>query len=84
MESPAPGRTRLFVNVGRASGIRPADLVGAIAGESGLSGREIGPIDIADRFSLVDVPSNRADHVIAAMRGASIKGKPAKVRRDRG
>ncbi len=81
---PAKGKVRLFVNAGRAAGVRPGDLVGAIAGESGLSGRDIGPIDIADRFSLVDVPANRADHVVAAMRETTIRGKRANVRRDRG
>ncbi|GAA1219754.1 ATP-dependent RNA helicase DeaD [Prauserella alba] len=78
-----PGMTRLFVGVGRTSGVRPQDLVGAIAGESRLRGRDIGAIDIADRFSLVDVPSGAADDVIAALKGASIKGRKATVRRER-
>ncbi|GAA1242834.1 hypothetical protein GCM10009676_30360 [Prauserella halophila] len=75
--------TRLFVGVGRTSGVRPQDLVGAIAGESQLRGRDIGAIDIADRFSLVDVPSGAAEDVIAALKGASIKGRKATVRRER-
>ncbi|HVF14145.1 MAG TPA: DEAD/DEAH box helicase, partial [Acidimicrobiales bacterium] len=80
---PASGMTRLFVGAGRTSGIRPQDLVGAIAGESGLSGRDIGAIEIADRFSLVEVPEASADEVIAAMRAGSIKGKRTTVRRER-
>jgi ATP-dependent RNA helicase DeaD len=75
--------TRLFVGVGRRAGIRPQDLVGAIAGESGLTGREIGSIEIADRFSLVDVPESAADDVIVALRASTIKGKKATVRRER-
>jgi ATP-dependent RNA helicase DeaD len=74
--------TRLFVNLGRSAGIRPKDLVGAIAGETGLSGRDIGAIEIADRFSLVEVPDAAADAIIAALRGSTIKGKKATVRRD--
>jgi ATP-dependent RNA helicase DeaD len=77
------GMTRLFVGAGRAAGIRPQDLVGAIAGESRLSGRQIGAIDIADRFSLVDVPDDAADEVIAALKASTIKGKKATVRRER-
>jgi ATP-dependent RNA helicase DeaD len=77
------GMTRLFVGAGRTSGIRPQDLVGAIAGESRLSGRQIGAIDIADRFSLVDVPEDAADEVIAALTASTIKGKKATVRRER-
>jgi ATP-dependent RNA helicase DeaD len=81
--APAGGMTRLFVGAGRSSGIRPQDLVGAIAGESRLSGREIGSIEIADRFSLVEVPQSAANEVIEALRGSTIKGKKATVRRER-
>jgi ATP-dependent RNA helicase DeaD len=88
-ERPAPrrgggeGMTRLFVGAGRAAGIRPQDLVGAIANESGLGAREIGAIEIADRFSLVEVPEPAADDVIAALRQTTIKGRRANVRRER-
>lgn len=75
--------TRLFVGAGRSAGIRPQDLVGAIAGESRLNGRDIGSIEIADRFSLVEVPDEAAEDVIHALRGASIKGRRAQVRRER-
>jgi ATP-dependent RNA helicase DeaD len=77
------GTTRLFVGTGRASGVRPQDLVGAITGESYLSGRDIGAIEIADRFSLVEVPESAADDVVAALRQTSIKGRKATVRRER-
>ncbi|WP_018546679.1 DEAD/DEAH box helicase [Streptomyces sp. LaPpAH-108] len=79
----SPGMTRLFVSAGRSAGIRPQDLVGAIAGESRLSGRDIGSIEIADRFSLVEVPDAAAEDVIHALRGATIKGRRAQVRRER-
>ncbi|MBS2535739.1 DEAD/DEAH box helicase [Catenulispora sp. NF23] len=77
------GTVRLFVGAGRAAGIRPQDLVGAIAGESRLSGRDIGAIEIADRFSLVEVPQDAAEEVIQALRRATIKGRRPAVRRDR-
>ncbi|MFI8348377.1 DEAD/DEAH box helicase [Streptomyces sp. NPDC085596] len=79
----SPGMTRLFVGAGRSSGVRPQDLVGAIAGETRLSGRDIGAIEIADRFSLVEVPEEAADDVVRAMRGANVKGRKAPVRRER-
>ena len=75
---------RLFIGLGRAAGVRPQDLVGAITGEAGIAGREIGTIEIAERFSLVEVPDERADDIIAALRGAKVKGRRAHVRRDRG
>ncbi len=77
------GMTRLFVSLGRRAGVRPQDLVGAIAGESCLRGKDVGAIEIADRFSLVDVPDSAADDVITALRDSSIKGRKVIVRRER-
>ncbi|MEU4323687.1 DEAD/DEAH box helicase [Nonomuraea dietziae] len=81
--TPAGGMARLFFSLGRSAGIRPQDLVGAIAGESSLSGHDIGAIEIADRFSLVEVPQAAANEVIAALRRTTIKGRRPTVRRER-
>jgi ATP-dependent RNA helicase DeaD len=74
---------RLFVGAGRDAGIRPGDLVGAITGETELGGRDIGSIEIHQRFSLVEVPESAADDVVRALRATMIKGRKATVRRDR-
>lgn len=66
---------RLFLNLGKKDRIRPNDIVGAIAGETGIPGRQIGGIDIFDNFSFVDVPSKDAAHVINVMSSNTIKGK---------
>jgi ATP-dependent RNA helicase DeaD len=75
--------TRLFIGAGRRAGIRPADLVGAIANEAGLSSRDLGQIEIGDNFSIVEVPEQAADQVIAAMKRTSLRGKKVTIRRDR-
>ena len=67
---------RLFLNVGRNQGARPQDFVGAIANEAGIPGRAIGAIDIFDDYTFVDIPQEFVDRVLAAMRGARIKGRP--------
>jgi ATP-dependent RNA helicase DeaD len=77
------GVARLFLGLGRRAGLRPQDLVGAIAGESGLSARDIGAIQITDRFSLVEVPESAADMVIEALQHSTIRGRRATVRRER-
>lgn len=74
---------RLFVGAGRRAGIRPGDLVGAITGEAGIQSRAIGAIEIGDGFSLVDVPEEMADEIIAALRATKIRGLKPTVRRDR-
>ncbi|HEU4492319.1 MAG TPA: DEAD/DEAH box helicase [Jiangellales bacterium] len=80
---PAGGMTRIFVGAGRNAGMRPQDLVGAIAGESSLAGRDIGAIEIAERFSLVEVPDGAVDEVIRSLRRTTIKGRRPTVRRER-
>ena len=74
---------RLFIGAGRKAGIRPADLVGAITGETGVPARVLGAIEIAENFSLVDVPEELADEIIAGMKTASLRGQKVTIRRDR-
>jgi ATP-dependent RNA helicase DeaD len=81
--APSASMSRLFVSAGRGAGIRPKDLVGAIANESSLKGSEIGAIEITQNFSLVEVPEHAADEVIVALGRSTIKGKKATVRLDR-
>jgi ATP-dependent RNA helicase DeaD len=77
------GMTRLFVGAGKKAGIRPADLVGAIAGESGVASSVIGAIRIAENFSVVEVPEDLADAIIDAVGAATLRGKRVRIRRDR-
>jgi len=74
---------RIFIGLGRAAHVRPQDLVGAITGETELQGREIGAIEIADRFSLVEVPVDRVDEVIQGLRKTKLQGRKATVRREK-
>jgi ATP-dependent RNA helicase DeaD len=81
---PKAGTARLFVNAGRASGVRPQDIVGALANESSLSGRDIGAIQIHERHALVDIPEHAAEDVLRSLRGSTVlKGRRTNIRRDR-
>jgi ATP-dependent RNA helicase DeaD len=71
----------LHVSLGRRAGVRPGDLVGAIANEVDLSGRQIGPIRVADGYSVVGVPERALDRAVRIMNGSSIRGKTVRVRR---
>ncbi|MBL8921058.1 MAG: DEAD/DEAH box helicase [Myxococcaceae bacterium] len=75
--------TRLFFSIGKAAGIRPQDLVGAIANETGIESKQIGAIAIGDRHSFVEVASDVADQVIATMREKKIRGRSMHVDHDR-
>jgi len=68
------GMVRLFINVGRNHGIKPGDIVGAITGETGISGTMIGKIDLHDRFTFVEIPEDLVGEVVSVMKTRQIKG----------
>ncbi len=74
------GMVRLFLNAGRQSGVRPADIVGAIANEAGVPGKEIGAIDIDERFSLVEVPARYQQQILERMAGITLRGRTVTIR----
>jgi ATP-dependent RNA helicase DeaD len=74
------GMTRLFVAAGRSHGVGAGDIVGAIANEGNVPGKAIGAIDIYDRFTLVDVPSEFTNQVLEQMRNSRIRSQKANVR----
>ncbi|MDR2077228.1 MAG: DEAD/DEAH box helicase [Desulfovibrio sp.] len=74
-------RVRLSFNVGRRLQVTPGDLVGAIAGETGIPGRSIGAIEIHEALSYVDVPGELADEILGIMNTAQIRGFRVTVRR---
>ena len=78
--SPTVRMARIYVGVGRTSGILPQNLVGAITAE-GIKGNIIGAIEISDRYSLVEVPEEWIEQAIKVMRNGLIKGKKFPVRR---
>ena len=80
---PGGSKARIFFGAGKKAGIRPADLVGAIAGKAQVPSSLIGPIQITESFSVVDVPEELAEQVIAAVGAGGLRGKKVTVRRDR-
>jgi ATP-dependent RNA helicase DeaD len=74
---------RVFIGAGKKAGIKAGDLVGAIAGESGVPSSVIGAIRITENFAVVDVPEDLADAIIKAVGAGTVRGKKVTVRRDR-
>ncbi len=69
------GMVRLFMNIGKKQGVRASNIVGAIAGESGIPGNLIGAIDMFDSYTFVEVPREYTREVLQAMKNVKIKGK---------
>ncbi len=67
---------RLFINIGKKDKIKPSNILGAIAGESGMPGKLVGAIDMMDNYTFVDVPAIHAEKVLKAMNdNVLIKGR---------
>ena len=69
------GMVRLFINVGRKDNVKPGNILGAVAGESGMPGELVGTIDMFDKYTFVEVPKEYGAAVLKAMKKAKIKGK---------
>ena len=74
------GVARIYIGAGSSSGIKPGDLVGAIANEANINAKVLGGIEILDRFSLVEVPETIAPKIIDVLGRARIKGQKVVVR----
>jgi ATP-dependent RNA helicase DeaD len=73
------GMVRLMLDLGRADGIQPGDIVGAVASEANISGKAIGAIDIGGRNTYFDVREDSAEKVLMAAARLYLRGKWAKV-----
>jgi ATP-dependent RNA helicase DeaD len=73
-------KTTLAFSVGEEDGVGPGDLVGAIAGESGIDSANIGAIRVNPTFSTVDVSEALADTVMDALKGKKIRGTPVDIK----
>ncbi len=71
--------SRLFINIGKNMKVQPKDIVGAIAGETGIPGKSIGEIAIFDKYCFVEVPKKFSDKVINIMNKNQIKGNKVAV-----
>ena len=84
INAPETGMKRIFIGLGRHAGIRPGDVVGAIANEAGIPAKTIGAIHILDRFTLAEVSEAHAEHVVKSLQGLRLKGRSALVKFDEG
>lgn len=79
-----PAWTRVFLTIGSRDGAGPGDILGAITGEANVEGDHVGRIDIRDTFTRVDVEASRAEQVIQALNGITIRGRSVRADFDRG
>jgi hypothetical protein len=83
-EERVEGLTPFRVEIGRNHGVQPGNLVGAIAGESGLDSSFIGRIKLFDEYSLVDLPTDLSDKTLTLLKGVRVLGRPLNISRASG
>jgi ATP-dependent RNA helicase DeaD len=74
------GQTRLWMNLGETQGVKPIDIVNAVAGETGLPGKVVGTVDVREKHLFVDVDEDHVNGIVAKMNRTTIKGHKVKVK----
>jgi ATP-independent RNA helicase DbpA len=76
-----PPMATLWIDGGRKDKVRPGDILGALTGDAGIAGTEVGKIDIFDLHSYVAIKRESADHALNCLRKGKIKGRSFNVRK---
>jgi ATP-dependent RNA helicase DeaD len=69
------GMERFHISVGKAHGVKPASIVGAISSVAGLSDKEIGRIELHDRFSFIELPFGMPKEIFNDLKKTIVAGE---------
>ena len=72
------------VEVGHAHGVKPGNIVGAIANEAGLDSKHIGRISIEDDYSLIDLPEGMPPELLSHLKKVWVAGQRLRISRNVG
>ncbi len=75
------GYVRLVMDAGYDIGVRPKDIVGAIANEANVPGRAVGNIDIRDRFTYIEVQEEYVDRILQRVPSTRLRGRTVSFRK---
>ncbi|NMA87170.1 MAG: DEAD/DEAH box helicase [Tissierellia bacterium] len=71
--------SRIFINIGKRKGVRPRHILGAILNETNIPQKAVGDIDMYDKFTFVEIPSEYVEDVVKRLNNKRIKGIKVKV-----
>lgn len=74
------GMNRYRISVGRRDGVRPGNIVGAVANEAGIEGDHIGPIRIYDSYSTIDLPADMPQDIFETLQDVHVSGRQLRLR----
>ncbi len=76
---PEPGMDRYRIEVGWRDGVKPGNIVGAVANEGGIDGDNIGPISIHDEYSTIDLPTGMPHEIFRTLQQTRVAGKQLRL-----
>ena len=76
-----PLMVTLWIDGGRKDKVRPGDILGALTGDTGIPGSEVGKIDIFDNHAYVAIKRESVNDALACLRNGKIKGRSFNVRK---
>lgn len=79
--APEPGMETFRIEVGHAHGVKPGNIVGAIANEAELDAKFIGRIDIHDDYSVLDLPEGMPRDLLMMLKKVRVAGQPLRIHR---
>ncbi len=79
---PDAGKTTFRIEVGYEDGVKPGNIVGAIANEAGLDAKHIGRIEIFEDHTLLDLPEGMPAETMAHLKGVWCAGRQLRITRD--
>ncbi len=82
MRDPEPGMATYRIEVGHANGVKPGNIVGAIANEGGIESKYIGRIEIYDDFTTLDLPDDLPQDLVDHLKTVWVAGQQLNITRD--
>jgi ATP-dependent RNA helicase DeaD len=82
MRPPEEGMGTYRIEVGHQHGVKPGNIVGAIANEAGIESRHIGRIEIYDDFSTLDLPADLPPDLLDHLKTVWVAGQQLNITRD--
>jgi ATP-dependent RNA helicase DeaD len=82
MRTPEEGMATFRIEVGHANGVKPGNIVGAIANEANIDSKLIGRIEIYDDFSTLDLPADLPPDLIDHLKTVWVAGQQLQITRD--
>ncbi|QNA90246.1 DEAD/DEAH box helicase [Massilia sp. Dwa41.01b] len=82
MRTPEAGMATYRIEVGHVNGVKPGNIVGAIANEANIDSKLIGRIEIYDDFSTLDLPADLPNDLLGHLKGVWVAGQQLNITRD--